>query len=402
MSHAIEILAVDGSRREVALGRTPHVLAELALQVVPVAGGVRVEPTQAGALLHVEGEDLLCKQLFVGEFVTVAGVRLRCLRAAEELSPTQGAPVAVASKRTATAARVRSPGRAPSARSSSQPAATASRRVRRKTSWLPASAITAAILVVVVFVMQRLRNSTWPHSPKHFLELAHAQFDNSEPERALETLSFAMRDGTGEVREMAIALDKRIRRRLLDNASAAQVSAAEQQHDLLQSFVASYLNRPERPAAREYVRLCDDWLSLYREACMTHSQGQPMLDWVEQTRERYAAAAELHQPESAADVIFAASSRMRFQWRDYIGALARFDAFLQADTANEAVIAARKAMLEEGEEWFQTRMRRLDGTIQRGDVGNAERDLAQLDRWVAIPQWLAQIGKRRQRLAALR
>ena len=45
-------------------------------------------------------------------------------------------------------------------------------------------------------------------------------------------------------------------------------------------------------------------------------------------------------------------------------------------------------------------LRRLDGTIARGDIGNAEKDLAQLDRWVAIPQWQADIAERRARLTS--
>ena len=410
MSSELEVVAVDGTRQLITLERHPHVLRELAVQVVPVAGSIRIEPIQRGALLQIDGEEVLCKQLCAGEFVTIGGVRLRCVRITE--SPPKSMP-AGSSTPTQPQGRVqtvpigeerqRLTKRAGA--SSRQPAQKPTRtrqRLQRKSSWAPALAITVAILVVVVFVMQRLRNSTWPHSPQHFVELAQTQYDNNKPERALETVAFALTEATGKDRDEALALEQKIRRRLLDNASVMQVVAAQHEHDLLQSFVASYLQSVDRPAARECVRLCDVWLQSHRDACTAHSQGQPLLDAVEALRERYVVAASLATPETAEDVIFAAHSRLRFQWRDYIGALQRLDEYLLRNAGNEAALAARKSILAEGEEWFQKRMRRLDSTIARGDSGNAEKDLDQLERWVAIPQWQAQIAERRARVPSPR
>jgi phosphate uptake regulator len=133
-----------------------------------------------------------------------------------------------------------------------------------------------------------------------------------------------------------------------------------------------------------------------------HSLGKQLLQAIEAMRERFVIPAALGSTESAADVLFAARSMMRFQWRDYIGALARIDAFLARNADHAEVIAARAGMLEEGEQWLQKRLRRLDLTLQRGDTGNAEMELDKLDRWVAIPEWQPRIAERRARWQAAR
>ena len=266
MSSELEVVAVDGVRQVVVVAREAHALQELGVHVMPIAGGVRIEPLRKGAMLHIDGEDLLAKQLCVGEFVVIAGVRLRCLNATADVTVSK-AVVRDASASDTSARDVipatesstrRSAGR-PVARSPRRAAGTTNQqasapRARRRTNWLPALALTAALLVVAIFLKQQLRNSTWSHAPEHFLELAQTQYDNNKPERALETLAFAMRNATGADREQAVLLDAKIRRMLLDNASALQVSEARYEHDLLNSFVTTYLKNPERSAARECVR----------------------------------------------------------------------------------------------------------------------------------------------------
>jgi hypothetical protein len=420
VSSELEIVAVDGARSVLAIGRGAHVLTGLGVQVLPVDGGVRIEPLQPGALLHIDGEELLCKQLCAGEFVVIDSVRLRLLGAASTASPSlrsldsptrapasRSAPTRVSPDDSQSELRLlvkkgggvtRSSRRSqPSAKSSDGPSRNRLRTPKR-TSWAPASAITAAVLLVVVFVVQRLRDSSWPHSPKHFVELAQAQFDNNKLERALETLAFALRDGSGDEYAQAVALDEKIRSRLLEKAAAHQVQSAHHEHNLLKSFVATYLRSVERPAARECVRLCDVWIAKNKEACSVHSQGKQLLEATEAMRERFVIPAALGAAESAADVIFAARSMLRFQWRDYIGSFSRIDAFLLRNPGHKEVVAARKTMLAEGEVWVDKQLRRLDRTLQRGDTGNAETDLDKLERWVAIPQWQPRIAERRARL----
>jgi hypothetical protein len=102
VSGDLEIVAADGTRSILAISRGTHVLTRLGVQVVPVDGGVRIEPTTAGALLHLDGEELFCKQLCAGEFVVLDSVRLRLFGAtgtatSRERSAAAPAPAAKSS-----------------------------------------------------------------------------------------------------------------------------------------------------------------------------------------------------------------------------------------------------------------------------------------------------------------
>lgn len=421
MKSELEIVAADGARKLVVVAHKPYVIDELDVRVVPLDHSVRVEPLLEGDLLHLDGEDLLCKELSAGEFVVIQDVRLRWLGSKPLPAGTRARTVAALAKKPVRASATKPPaapsksttnwrtsahrdypsvgarGSARRTRGPDEPREGQRIRRKSKTNWLPELAITAAILVIAMFVVQRLSDSTWPHSPAHFVELAQAQYDNNHSERALETLAFALRDATGETRAQAVELEKMIRRMMLENASALQVSDARYQLELIKSFVARYLKSIERPAARECIRLCDEWLGLHRTVCADHSRGQPLLTQVEGIRGRFVTAAAPGSPETAADVIFAARSRMRFQWRDYKGAFATLDAFLSRNADNEEVKAERKQLLVDGDEWLQKQLRRLDRQLQRGDLSNAEHDLDKMEKYVVIPEWQTMIAERRAR-----
>ncbi|MCK5944971.1 MAG: hypothetical protein KAI24_23490, partial [Planctomycetes bacterium] len=136
--------------------------------------------------------------------------------------------------------------------------------------------------------------------------------------------------------------------------------------------------------------------------CGWHPDGKPLLAAVTGLRERFAPAAGAGSPDTAADVLFAARSRLRFQWRDYRGAFERIDAFLAAHPDAAEVVAARAAMLDDGRDWLDKRLRRLDRALQQGDLDHVERDLESLDRWVAVPEWRDDIERRRRQLDAQR
>lgn len=409
MRDELEIVGADGARKLVVVANKPHVIQDLSVRVVPLENSVRVEPLFGDDVLHLDGEDVVSKELLAGEFVVINDVRLRWL--GSKPRPEGGGPKAV--QRPAGGPKKAAPTRsaedyAPVSTSRGRPRGVdeprASQRMRRapkKTNWLPASAITAALLVVAMFIVQRLSDSTWPHSPKHFVELAQAQYDNNDAQRALETLAFALRDATGETRTQAEALEKDIRRMMLEQASALQVSDARYELDLIKSFVSRYLKSTDRPAARECVRLCDVWLESFRSVCDGHSRGQALLTELESIRSRYISAAAPGSAETAADVIFAARSRLRFQWRDYKGAFAALDAFLGRNGGDELVAKERKKLLTEGDEWLQKQLRRLDRQLERGDLDLAEQDLGRIDKWVVIPEWQAAIDERRTRLQSL-
>jgi hypothetical protein len=358
---------------------------------VRVGAAVRVEPVQAGGTVEVNGEALFCKDLAAGDRIDVAGVHLRWL-------PDAGAPPPRAAAAPATTAGHR---RRPPRRDDSRP------RHRARSRPVPTGALVAvgvlAVLGLAFVVFRALSGSTWPSSPQSYVDLARAQMENRQYQRALDTLAFAMREATGRTRAEAQQLEADIRKLMVETAEMPRVLAARSEHDQLLGFVSRYLrDGSTRPAARELVRLCDGWLERHAEVCGRHADGQPLLRTVEELRARHLPMAGLPGPDTADDVVFAARSRLRFQWRDYRGAIARLDAFLAAQPAEESVRRERAAIVAEGEQWLAGKFRHIDLLLQRGDLGNAEDDLAQLERWSVLPEWLPQLEERKRRLAARR
>lgn len=357
---------------------------------VRTAAGVRVEPVRPGGMVEVNGEELFCKDLVAGDVIEVAGVQLRWLPAA----PVPGArpPRGDAPPRDAADGPRRSaPDRRTAARGRSRPA------------WVPVLLLVAVVCGIGFGAVRWFGNSTWPSSPQRYVDLARAQLANQQMQRALDTLAFALREASGPTRAEALQLEAEIRRVMLESAEMPKVMVARQEQDLLLEFAGRYLrDGGEQPAARELVRLCDQWLQKHRDVCARVGDGQPLLRTVEDLRARWLTLAALSEPDTGADVVFAARSRLRFQWRDYRGAIARIDAFLATRQADAAVRAERDAIVAEGLEWLRGRLRNVDLLLDRSDTDNAEKDLAQIERWSMLPEWAPMVAERRQRLATRR
>ncbi len=375
--------------------------------------GVRIEPVRAGATVAVNGEELFCKELVPGDVLAGAGVQLRWRPdAAPEPPRVPPAPAAAGASPPAsrtraadvarrTRAREREPARPARAREDRP----ASRRARPRGTpvWVPVTATFVGVLLLALLAYRWFSGSTWPSSPQHYVDLARTQFQNLQPETALTTLAFALREATGPVRAEALQLEAEIRRLMVELAEAPKVTAAQHEHDLLLGYAARYLGGDaQRPAARDFVRQCDRWLERHREVCARVADGEPLLQEIERLRARYAALAALGEPDTAADAIFAARARLRFQWRDYRGAVAALDAFLAAHPDDAAARAERDTMLRDGEQWVGDRLRNVDRLLGRGDVANAEKDLDQLERWSVLPQWAPMLAERRAKLPGTR
>lgn len=390
MQFELEIIDRDGVVRLVELGTDAVELAEFGLRARRVGEVVRVEPLGPGQQLSVDGETLFCKDLVAGATAEVDGLSLRLLELVETAAP--GARTGAERPR---GHRDRGAGAAGGAVGARRRSAA----VRRRSSALPAIAVTAAVVLVGVFVFRRLEDSTWPQSPAHFVELARHQLDNNRPERALETLAFALREASGETRRQAEKLQTEIRERLLEQSAGVEVSRAQARLQALRSFVSTELDAagsgPQRAAARELVRLADEWLQEFGEVTSWHSRGKVLREEVERLRSHYLPATEPGRPETADDVLFSAQSRLRFVIRDYVGALARLDGWLAAHPDDARVEAERARMLEEGGQWLDRQLERLGSALDQGRLYNVERDLAQLEQKAAIPAW-------QERIAALR
>ncbi|MBX3463724.1 MAG: hypothetical protein KF830_11165 [Planctomycetes bacterium] len=404
MLQHLEITEPQGGVRRVAIGpgtttfgsaaeadvpcRAPGI-APRHLRFVRTERGVRVEPCTAGGVVEVNGEALFCKDLEPGDEIVLGAVTLRWL--AEPPVPMPAPPPA---RRPPPRGRGRAAGHRPAAATARRP------RTRRGHGWWLVPGVVLAVLVAGALMLRTLADSTWPRTPQYYVDLAREQLANGQPQRALDTLEFALRDAEGATRAQAQALQADIRRLLVESAEAPRLQAARQEHDLLAAFEARYLGAgAARPAAREFVRQCDDWLGRHGDLCRRLADGAALLRFVEQRRAQHLGMAALGEPDGAADVVFAAQSRLRFQWRDYRGAIGRLDAFLAAN-ADAVVQAERARLLAEGEVWLQGKLRLVDQLLARGDRDNAARDLQQLERWSALPEWAPLLQERRARLAA--
>ncbi|MBL9078119.1 MAG: hypothetical protein JNL08_11480 [Planctomycetes bacterium] len=395
VSDEIEITDAEGEVRRIALGAAVTTfgsdpacelhypgagIAPRHLRFVRTARGMRVEPVAAGGAVEINGEPRFAKELEPGDEIAVGAVRLRWRGARTAARP------------------VLRPAVRPAARGGSAAAAPRRPRHRSMPSWLLVS--TALLLSVggIALLLKALAASDWPHSPQDYVDLARAQFGSHDPQRALDTLEFALRDATGPVRDQALKLQADIRQLLVERSEQGKVDAARQQHDSLTGFEATFLmSEVTRPKAREFVRQCDQWLAQHAELGRRHRDALPLLAWVESARARHAAAAALGEPETAADVLFAAQAHLRFQWREYPAAIARLDAFL-ARTPDAAVQGERDRLLADGEKWLQGKLRQIDNLLARGDRDNAARDLLALERFSVLPAWEPQLRERKARL----
>jgi hypothetical protein len=394
------VVPVDGAR--VWLGSAPDAdvcvrapgLSARHLCFVRTDFGYRVEPASPGGTVDVNGEELFCKDLAAGDRITVAGVQMRWV-----VDPVPApAPVAIPRRSTRSTGR-----RAGPQKHVATPSSGRGGRQRRSPNWLPAVSLFALVLVGGLVVLRAFSNSTWPRSPQHYVDLARAQFGNRQPQRALDTLAFALREATGATRDEALALEADIRRMQLESAELPKVIAARQEQDLLSSFEGRHLRgAPTRAAAREFVRLCDDWRQKHGEVCSRHGEGQALLRAVDGMRARHAALAALGEPDTEADVLFAARSRLDYRWRDYRGAMERLDGFLRQNPDSAAVRKEREQMLADGEAWLLGKLQFIDGLLDRRDAYNAGNDLAQLERWSVLPEWQPLLQARRSRLDGMR
>lgn len=364
------------------------------LRLVRIEGGYRVEPAAAGGHVVVNGQELYCKDLAGGDVVELGHAHLRWLPGAPRPAPPRPAA------RGAMAARGR-PARG--ADREPEPAPARRRAGRRRggvPGWLVPLSV-AALCVLGLWIVLRMDWATrWPSTPQHYVDLAQSQFASGQPDKALATLEIALRSATGRTRETAERLRSQIQGMVVELAASRELARAERDLDLVHSFRSRYLQEGAgRPAAREFVRLCDQWLHEHRERCRSTAAGNALADEVEELRRSWYPRSGLPAPDDADDVLFAARARLRFQIREYRQAVALLDAFVaHGGPEVERVGRERAELLAEGEEWLRGRLRVVERMIERGERSSAEELLRGLERHAVLAQWQELVEPVRRRL----
>ncbi|MBK8097180.1 MAG: hypothetical protein IPK26_08735 [Planctomycetes bacterium] len=269
----------------------------------------------------------------------------------------------------------------------------------RGNQWLVVGPVVGVVVLLGALVLRSCSQSTWPRTPQHYVDLARQQHDNLQREEALQTLDFALREARGTTRAEALALQKEIQQALVHAEDVEQVLRARRALDLVRSLEERWLRLEpgSRPAARQLLREAEDWSRQHGEVCRRHSDGTALLRVVDELRQRHGAVAALHEPDSGADVVFAARAALRFQQREYPLALARLDAFLSTNP-DPVVTAERARIVAEGAAWLDERLKLIDGLLRRNDHGNARRELESLRKNSALPEWLDRLASREAQL----
>jgi hypothetical protein len=365
-----------GSGDEVDLCLTAPGIDAQHLRFVGTRHGYRVEPVRPGATVQVNGDTLYCKDLEDGDTIAIGGLSLRWVDGAA----ARPVPIAPSRPRRSSAGHeVRA----------ERPVRRVSTRSRGVPTWIMVSSLMLGVALAALIAYRGLAGSTWPQSPQHYVDLARSQLANQQMGDAEKTLDFALRDATGATRDEALLLQSEIRRMQVEGADLGKVQQARTEHDnVLMTYVARWLrDTVTRPEAREFVRLCDDWLLRHGDVCRRHSAGKDMVAAVEELRSRHRAAAAPGEPETAEDVLFAASTKLRWQVREYKSAFAVLDRFLGSHPDDAAVRAERARLLTDGRTWLQGRLGFVENLVRNRNLDAAAQELAQLDRHAVVPEW---------------
>jgi hypothetical protein len=274
--------------------------------------------------------------------------------------------------------------------------------------------ITGLLLLsaAVVWVGAKLvSTSVGVKSAEDLLALAETQLTRGNPQAALQTAqtAAARSDASEELRRRITAFEGKIKQAAQVAADAPVLDLARQGLENLKVFEKSYLSATPtaRPACREFVRIADAWHQRYATTCERYPDSQGLVQEAAALRARYAAHAQLDEPDNVDDVMFAARRATRLKRPRYRDAIAGLDAFL-AKGGDAAVLARattyRDELTQAGRAWFEAQLERMQREFDRGRsdavLSEAEILLAEcvLEEWkpelqAKVTRWKQQSGR---------
>ena len=261
---------------------------------------------------------------------------------------------------------------------------------RGATSWAWGSTL-LVLAAGAIFVAVRVLQSESGKSARELLALAQAQVQAGHSERALATLnSAAASQPDARTRQDIDDLKAHLELVMQKQTDVPLLAAARQGVDVLLQLERLYLTEAPtyRPASRELVRRADAWLERFAAVCNRHEDGRRDVQRVEGLRARYLPHARLEEPDSAADVLFAAERPLKLVPKRYKEAVALLDEWLGRSGGGaeaDLVRQQRAAIVARAQEYVERELRFLDGELAKGKREAVKSGLVEL-REVALPE----------------
>ncbi len=121
--------------------------------------------------------------------------------------------------------------------------------------------------------------------------------------------------------------------------------------------------KAERPQIRVFLKRCDEFEAEYPR--------HPEIDWVRRMRERYAAAVDLTEPPTYADIEFEIEALTWADPRDFKQAFQILDRFIESavDDDRAAALTLYDEKLRHRDEWFEDKMQQARWEYERDSLG---------------------------------
>lgn len=391
------------------------------LRFVRTELGYRVEPGRDGAALVVNGVAVARRELRHGDRLAIGPLTIAYREDGKpwpvDPEPVSGgldlkiAPIAAkkpslhgggAASRAAEGAR-----RAHTAVGEGGAARRAAKRGGAGKPWILWNLL-LVIAVVAFLVIRSLLASRGEHDARDLVTLAESQHRALDHESALATLALALeRFPADPLRPRIVELQRAVRIAMQLRLDLPLIRAAESARIEIDRVVLYYLAKePNRPAAREVVRLADAWLAAHGALADRSPEVAELKRLVTGARETWSKHAGLGEPDTADDVLFVAERKLRFERRRYLDAFALLDAWLagpgaSASAADQTRVRTRKQeMHDDGPRWIVERRAAIERMLQLGQRDRAREELEALVEDKLVPaEWL---GDAAEKLRALR
>lgn len=267
-------------------------------------------------------------------------------------------------------------------------------RRKRMPTWLLASNLVAVAVAGGALLIHQCSSSTFPRTPDDYMVLAEEQLSRGQRERAVSTLDFVLQSGpSAAVRRRAQEARDRVMAELRADADLPNIAAAGRSAANIIAFQRRYLGDDPtlRPPARMLIRKIDRWLVDFEAVLARHPDQAALLGEMRGLRQAHLTAAQLHESNSEADVVFEADYMTRLGDPRYREAIQLLDGHLASKgvgAESGAAAELRAKIDEQGRKWIDKRAALVRQLISMQRLDDARFELAKIRKLGALDEWL--------------